>query len=170
MSQASILGEMPSGVNLVSLRPLSAGSARAERAAAQLCVQPSEGRQLVKRHIAGASVAASTAALALLLAGPGAAAPSASTVTGTVGPGFTIGVKLGGKKVTTLKAGVSYRFVIVDRSSIHNFRLSGPGLNRVLTGIGFTGTKTFTFKLKKGTWRFVCDPHASSMRGSFRAV
>ena len=65
-----------------------------------------------------------------------------------------------GKKVTRLKAGTAYRFVISDRSSIHNFHLSGPGLNRVLTGVGFTGTKSFLLKLKKGTYRFVCDPHS----------
>jgi plastocyanin len=37
----------------------------------------------------------------------------------------------------------------------------------VLTGVGFTGTKSFVLTLKKGTYRFVCDPHASIMHGSF---
>jgi plastocyanin len=35
--------------------------------------------------------------------------------------------------------------------------------------VGFTGTKSFVLKLKKGTYRFVCDPHAEIMRGSFVA-
>ncbi len=72
-----------------------------------------------------------------------------------------------GKKVTRLKAGVSYRFVISDRSSIHNFHLSGPGFNRVLTGVEFTGTKSFLLKLQKGSYRFFCDPHSGFMRGRF---
>jgi plastocyanin len=105
-------------------------------------------------------------AAALVGAGGGSAA-SAKTVNGTVGPGFTIGLTSNGKKVTKLKAGVPYRFVISDRASIHDFHLSGPGLNRVLTGVGFTGTKSFVLKLKKGSYRFVCDPHASIMHGSF---
>jgi plastocyanin len=109
--------------------------------------------------------AAAVAALSLVLVGSALAAPK--TVVGTVGPNFTIGLTLGGKKVTKLKAGVPYRFVIADRSSAHNFRLTGPGLNRALTSVPFTGTKVFTLTLKKGTYRFVCDPHASSMKGSF---
>src|SRR5829696_8222485 len=72
-----------------------------------------------------------------------------------------------GKKVTKLKAGTSYRFVISDRSSIHDFHLSGPGFNRVLTGVRYTGTKSFLVKLQKGSYRFVCDPHSASMRGRF---
>ena len=92
---------------------------------------------------------------------------TSKTVNGTVGPGFTIGLTSNGKKVAKLKAGVPYRFVISDRASIHDFHLSGPGLNRVLTGVGFTGTKSFVLTLKKGTYRFVCDPHASIMHGSF---
>ena len=105
----------------------------------------------------------------LALAGTVSAA-TPKTVKGTVGPGFTIGLTLDGKKVTKLKAATAYRFVISDRSSSHDFRLSGPGFNRVLTGVGFTGTKSYTLKLKKGTYRFVCDPHESEMRGSFRVA
>jgi plastocyanin len=99
-----------------------------------------------------------------LVAGP---AGAATTVSGTVGPGFTISVKKSGKKVKRLKAG-TYRFRISDKSAIHNFRLKGPGYNKAITSVGFKGTKTVTVKLKKGTWRFVCDPHASSMKGSFK--
>jgi plastocyanin len=99
------------------------------------------------------------------MSGPVAAAPK--VVKGTVGPGFTISLTSGGKKVTSLKAG-QYKFDVTDRSSIHDFHLSGPGVNKVITGVGFTGKKSITVKLKRGTYRFVCDPHASSMRGSFR--
>ena len=106
------------------------------------------------------------AAAALAATGSGTAA-SAKTVTGTVGPGFTIGLTMNGKKVTKLRAGTAYRFVVRDRSSIHDFHLTGPGLNRVLTGVPFTGTKSFVLKLRKGSYRFVCDPHSSIMHGRF---
>jgi plastocyanin len=105
---------------------------------------------------------------AAALAAPGSgSAATVKTVNGTVGPGFTIGLTMKGKKVTRLKAGTAYRFVISDRSSIHDFHLSGPGFNRVLTGVEFTGTKRFLLRLKKGSYRFVCDPHSGSMRGGF---
>jgi hypothetical protein len=65
-------------------------------------------------------------------------------VEGTVGPGFTITLTLNGKKVTTLKAGTRYRFVITDRASIHDFHLAGPGLNRVITSVEFMGTKPWS--------------------------
>jgi plastocyanin len=109
------------------------------------------------------------AAAALIVIGSGMAAP-AKTVSGTVGPGFTIGLTMQGKKVTKLKAGTAYRFVISDRSDIHDFHLSGPGLNRVLSSVEDTGTKSFVLRLKKGTYRFVCDPHSGIMHGSFRVV
>jgi plastocyanin len=106
-------------------------------------------------------------AVAALASSAGGAAAAAQTVNGTVGPGFTITVTMHGKKVTKLKAG-TYRFVISDRSDIHDFHVSGPGLDRVLTAVDFTGTKSFSLKLKKGTYRFQCDPHASIMHGAFR--
>jgi plastocyanin len=108
-------------------------------------------------------------AAALAVTGSAMAA-SAKTVSGTVGPGFTIGLTMQGKKVTKLKAGTAYRFVISDRSDIHDFHLSGPGLDRVLSSVEDTGTKSFVFRLKKGTYRFVCDPHSAIMHGSFRVV
>jgi hypothetical protein len=113
------------------------------------------------------AVTVSGLALALAANAP-AAAPK--TVQGTVGPGFTIKLTLAGKKVTKLKKGVRYRFLIRDRSSIHDFHLMGPGVNRVLTSVDFTGTKSVVLRLRKGTYRFVCDPHASLMHGSFRVA
>lgn len=103
------------------------------------------------------------------LAAPSVASAATPTVTGTVGPGFTITLKRGGKTVRTLKAGATYRFRISDRSSIHNFHLTGPGVNR-RTSVGGSGTTTFTLRIRKGTYRYVCDPHASMMKGSFRGA
>jgi plastocyanin len=110
--------------------------------------------------VGAAALAASTIA---------SAAPAAQMVKGTVGPGFTITLTLGGKKVTKLKAG-RYRFVIDDRAAIHDFHLSGPGLNRVLTTVGFTGTRSVLLTLRKGAYRYFCDPHASFMKGAFKAT
>jgi plastocyanin len=109
---------------------------------------------------------AAVVAAALAATSSGSAA-TPKTVTGTVGPGFTIGLTMNGKKVTKLKAGTPYRFVIKDRSDIHDFHLSGPGLNRVLSSVENTGTKTFVLRLKKGSYRFVCDPHSGIMHGRF---
>ena len=115
-----------------------------------------------------AALAVAAAGLALTTTAPAATAPK--TLQGTVGPGFTIKLTLDGKKVAKLKKGVRYRFQIRDRSPIHDFHLMGPGVNRVLTGVDFTGTKSVVLKLRKGTYRFVCDPHASLMHGSFRVA
>ena len=115
----------------------------------------------------GSLLVAAVVAAAVSATGSGSAA-TAKTVNGTVGPGFTIGLTMHGKRVTKLKAGTAYRFVISDQADIHDFHLSGPGLNRVLTGVEFTGTKSFVLRLKKGSYRFVCDPHSSIMHGSFR--
>jgi plastocyanin len=106
-------------------------------------------------------------AVAALAAAGGGSAATAKTVNGTVGPDFTITLTMRGKNVTKLKAGTAYRFVISDRSSIHDFHLSGPGVNRVLTSVEFTGTKSFVLTLKKGTYRFLCDPHSGIMHGRF---
>ena len=98
-------------------------------------------------------------AVAAVVALPaGAATPK---LLGTVGPGFTITLT---KKPS--KAG-KYTLVVSDKSSIHNFHLTGPGVN-VKTSVAATGSKTFRITLKKGKYSFVCDPHASTMHGTFR--
>ena len=104
-------------------------------------------------------------ALVAALAVPAAAFAAAPTLNGTDGPGFTITLTQGGKKVKKLKAG-TYVFKIADKSNIHNFHLNGPGVNKK-TSVGFKGATTWTLKLKKGKYKFVCDPHASFMKGSF---
>ena len=110
------------------------------------------------------ALAAAAAVLALTLA---PAAPAATTsLVATVGPGFTITLTKAGKRVTTLRPG-SYRITVRDRSSFHNFRLRGPGGLNKATGIGRVGTFVWTVRLRAGRHTYVCDPHASSMRGTF---
>jgi plastocyanin len=110
-------------------------------------------------------VALIAAVLAAAIAIPVASA-GGTTLNGTVGPGFTITLTQGGKKVTKLKAG-KYTIVVNDKASIHDFHLTGPGVNKT-TSVSGMGKQTWKLTLKKGTYKFVCDPHASFMKGSFR--
>ena len=94
---------------------------------------------------------------------------STPTLKGEDGPGYTIEVTKAGKDVKTLRHG-TYRIVVEDKASIHNFHLIGPGVNKK-TGVGFKGKQTWTVRLKKGRYTYQCDPHASSgMKGSFRVT
>lgn len=109
-------------------------------------------------------------ALALALAGSlviAALAPAATskTLTATDGPGFTITLKQRTKAVKVLAPG-SYTFVVNDRSNIHNFHLTGPGVNKK-TSVGAVGKFTWHVTLRRGTYKFVCDPHATIMKGKF---
>jgi hypothetical protein len=107
---------------------------------------------------------AATVALFAVLAIPSALAGT-PTLNGTDGPGFTITLTKGGKKVSKLKAG-TYLFKISDKSNIHNFHLKGPGIDKK-TSVGKKQNVTWKLKLKKGKYTFVCDPHKSFMKGSF---
>ena len=109
---------------------------------------------------------------ALLVAVPATtAAPRKQVLRGTVGPGFTITLKLNGKKVTKVKAG-TYAIVVSDKSGQHNFvfERSGGGFERAVTTVGFTGKKTLTITLKKGKYEYYCAPHESIMHGDLRVT
>jgi plastocyanin len=120
---------------------------------------------VLRAQLALAAVAALIAAVAV----PAVAAPSQAAkekLTGTVGPGFTITLKYEGEKVKKLDPG-TYVLTVNDKASIHDFHLMGPGVNKVLTTVPFTGAKTVTLKLKKGKYTYQCDPHSTAMRGTF---
>jgi plastocyanin len=85
-----------------------------------------------------------------------------TTLNGSVGPGFDISLD----GTDGLTAG-SYTLVVNDQSSSHNFHLTGPGGVDVSTSVEETGEKSFDIKLQPGEYKFVCDPHASQMNGSF---
>jgi plastocyanin len=101
----------------------------------------------------------------VVVASASAATPTLNAVDG---PGFNISLKKGSAKVTSLKAG-KYKIVVKDLSNIHNFHLAGPGLNKK-TSVPAKGTFTWTVTLKKGTYKFICDPHAAIMKGSFKVT
>ena len=96
---------------------------------------------------------------------PPPAAPK--RLTSTVGPGFTISTRTAAGAIARLVGTGTYRITVRDRSASHNYHLIGPGVNR-RTGVAFRGTVTWNLRLRAGTYRFVCDPHARQMRGSFR--
>ena len=106
------------------------------------------------------------ASVVAVLALSGGAGAQGTTLVGTVGPGFTITLKdASGNPVTNLAPG-TYTFQINDQASIHNFHLSGPGLE-MATGVEQVGTVTWTLTLAAGNYHFQCDPHASLMNGDF---
>lgn len=117
------------------------------------------------------------AVVAAALAAAGAAfsgGTSTPTLKGVVGPGYTVSLTKGGKKVTSLKAG-TYRVVLSDKSSFHNAVLerekpSKPKLEKHLSGTAFTGSKTVVMTLKPGSWRFYCSVHESQMHQDFKVT
>jgi plastocyanin len=109
------------------------------------------------------------AVAAALIAVPAYAKSSAVKLTGETGPGYSIDVEKAGKDVKTIKAG-TYKIKVEDKSSIHNFHLFGPGLNKK-TSVSFTGETTWTIKLKPGKYTYQCDIHASQgMKGTFKVT
>jgi plastocyanin len=100
----------------------------------------------------------------------GASASTSAELDGEVGPGFTIEVKQHGKDAESVKAG-TYTLKVEDKAAIHNFHLIGPGVDQVVTSVSFTGEKSVTVRLEKGTYTYQCDPHATSgMKGTFEVT
>ena len=94
-------------------------------------------------------------------------AGTGTTLSGNVGPGFEISLKgADGQDVTTLTAG-TYTIDVNDQADIHNFHLTGPGVDE-MTDVGGTGTTTWTVTLQDGSYHFQCDPHSSTMDGDFQ--
>ena len=108
---------------------------------------------------------AATVGLVAALAAP--ASTPAPRLIGTTGPDPVITLKKGGKRVTRLKPG-KYRITVYDREYVHDFRLRGPRMNKTITTTNFVGTKTVTVTLRRGRYKYYCDPHEfGGMQGSF---
>ena len=84
------------------------------------------------------------------------------TLEGSVGPGFEISLD----GTDGLEPG-AYTIRVADLASEHNFHLTGPGDVDVSTSVGGEGEESFDVVLEPGEYTFLCDPHASSMRGTF---
>jgi plastocyanin len=95
---------------------------------------------------------------------------TATALKGTVGPGFDINLTTADNQpLGTLSPG-TISLDVEDLSSAHNFHLTGPGGVDVSTEVGGEGTTNFQVELQPGTYTFVCDPHASTMNGSFEVA
>jgi hypothetical protein len=81
----------------------------------------------------------------------------------SVGPGFDISMSK-----RRVRAGM-YTIRVSDRSSMHNFHLTGRGVDK-RTRVPATGTKVWHVRLRVGRYHFVCDMHPDQMFGSLRVV
>lgn len=72
-----------------------------------------------------------------------------------------------GEPVDVLAAG-DYTLVVSDPAQIHNFHLTGSGVD-VDTGVSETGEMTFEVTFEAGEYGYTCDPHPS-MSGAIRVV
>src|SRR5215212_6699988 len=70
-----------------------------------------------------------------------------------------------GNFVTHLDAG-TYDIAVSDRAVAHNFHLRGPGVEQS-TPVGDKVEMTWTVTIGDGRYTYVCDAHASQMRGYF---
>ena len=115
----------------------------------------------------GSTNSASTPAPTTAASSAAPAAAAGETLSAVVGEGdaFTIDLKdSSGAAVTTLKAG-SYQIKVKDASKIHNFHLTGPGVEQKTSVPDIVDT-TWTVTLTAGSYTYRCDPH-KNMTGSF---
>ena len=106
------------------------------------------------------------AAVSIPAAATGSSDRATVTLTGVVGPGFTISLRnADGSTVRHLDPG-TYDISVTDNAIEHNFHLRGPGVDQA-TDIEGTGPVSWTVTFTDGTYRFVCDPHAAQMSGTF---
>ena len=123
-------------------------------------------------------------ALAVVLSGCGSGGSGTdSNATAQVQPGATLLGSVGteddpeafeialttqdGAPVDVVAAG-TYTLVVSDPAQIHNFHLTGDGVD-VATAVAGTGEERFEVTFTPGEYDYTCDPHPS-MSGSLRVV
>ena len=104
-------------------------------------------------------------AAAVVAVRDGSARATDGALSATVGPGFSISLTQGGSAVTTLAPG-TYTVNVSDLSTLHNFHLSGPGVNQA-TEIDTTSSPTWTVTFSAGSYHFQCDAHPTMLHGDF---
>lgn len=104
---------------------------------------------------------------ALLTAAVGEGAPAENPkLHAKVDSGFSITLTTdAGAPVTKLDPG-TYDIEVEDETGNHNFHLIGPGVNRSTT-VGGVVKELWTVTFTDGIYTFQCDPHSSTMRGTF---
>src|SRR5689334_16205586 len=106
------------------------------------------------------------AAVVAALGGPAAA--DDPVLQARVGENDSFAISLtdaSGAKVTHLDPG-DYTIHVNDLSDMHNFDLTGPGVSKS-TGVSDIGEQTWNVSFTNGTYKFVCDVHATIMKGQF---
>ena len=73
-----------------------------------------------------------------------------------------------GTNVTSLPAG-AYTLEIVDKTDIHNFHLTGSGVDEA-SEVGGQEDKEVPITLVAGSYHYQCDPHSSQMNGDFEVT
>jgi plastocyanin len=120
----------------------------------------------IARTMTSLRVAVAGAAALLALAATGGAGAQGQTLSGVVGPGFSIKLTDStGAPVVHLDPG-TYTIQVQDLADIHNFHLTGPGVDQT-TEVEGMGTFTWTVTFTDGTYHFQCDPHSTTMFGNF---
>ena len=89
------------------------------------------------------------------------------TLTGVVGPAFTISLTGSGGAVTRLDAAGPYTIQVQDLAPDHNFHLRGTGVNQA-TGLEEVENVTWEVTFVNGVYTVICDAHPVSMRKTFR--
>ena len=117
------------------------------------------GRRSAASDTAAAPATSDTAAAPTDSAATDTAAAGGQTLTGTVGPGFTITMDQ-----TSVPAG-TYTLEVDDQSDQHNFHLTGEGVDVSDHGARDRRRRRFEVTLVAGNYNFVCDPHAQQMKG-----
>lgn len=99
-------------------------------------------------------------------AGPASKSQTTTELVGQSGPGLSISLRdASGNRVDQLAPG-SYRITVRDQSDVHNFHLSGPGVD-MSTSVDLIETAVWTVTVVDGAYTFVCDAHPTVMRGRF---
>src|SRR5439155_13944524 len=83
------------------------------------------------------------------------------------GSAFEISVRDGNGDPVTAPAAGTYDVQVDDWATIHNFHLSGPGVD-MRTGVSAVEHPTWTVTFQAGSsYHFQCDPHSGSLFGDF---
>jgi hypothetical protein len=105
---------------------------------------------------------------AVLMPGSARPAATATALTGSVGPGFTISLKdSSGAGVSHLDPG-DYTITVnnLNTTAEHDFHLFGPGVDQATPFQ--QGTWTWNVTFTDGVYTFHCDAHPTLMKGTFR--
>ena len=106
------------------------------------------------------------AAVVAVLGGPAAA--DNPVLQARVGENDSFAITLtdaSGAKVTHLDPG-DYTIQVNDLSDLHNLDLTGPGVSKA-TDVSDIGQQTWNVTFTNGTYTYVCDVHAATMKGRF---